>query len=99
MISLQVRYGGEVVGSIPIYITHHGWYVKALVKSKNLSDQNQTGHVWRNSRLGAIGHDVASVDSTVNQNLQVLVVADTDEELLAGEFIVLEHVILELIEQ
>lgn len=98
-IRLQLSYGGELVCELPIYITHSGWYVKALLKPHNGDDQENTGHIWRNSKHGTVGYGVSTVNSLVDKDLEISVVADTEDDIIAGEFIVLEHVLLELIEQ
>jgi hypothetical protein len=95
MAMISIRYGGTVIGSIPIGINRHGHLVTATIKGADDAGA-QTGHIWRlsNDNIGAGGGSSAE-DSTADQLLEIIITPDDADEFQDGDYLVLETLKLE----
>lgn len=80
-IFLDLEYGGQVVASAPIELTNQGHVVRALISAEGNS-LTQTGHIWFPSKFGGVGHGMSGVNSEVDQQLRILLRAETNADLV-----------------
>ena len=97
MARLQILYKGTIVGQVPITVDHKGHCVK--VAFSGFGDENaQVCHTWKTTKNGFLDRGGSSLDSTTDGILEIRILPDSATELLIGDFIVLEHVFIALIE-
>jgi hypothetical protein len=79
MATLSIKYGGQTLGSISIAVTRFGHYVKATISGGD-DELLQLGHIWKNTLVGDVGRGRATVDSTGDHDLEIVIAADSEDE-------------------
>lgn len=97
MAKLQITYKGVLLAQVPVNIDQKGHCVKATLAG--FADENvQICHMWKTTKNGFLDRGGSSLDSTTDGTLEIRIVPDDANELARGDFIVLEHVSIYLME-
>jgi len=94
---IQVVYKGTTLTQVPVTIDHKGHCIKVALSGRGEEDA-QICHMWKTTKNGVTDRGTSSLDSTTDGTLEIKFLPEDDEELLIGDFIVLEHVFIFKIE-
>lgn len=97
MATLELRYGGVTFAAAEVLIRKRGYYLKGLLSQKGY---RQVGHLYM--MAGPSGQantnpNAAVVDASVDQELEIVLIPESDEEFTQYDFLILKSLVVELL--
>lgn len=98
MATLELRYGGVTFATAEVLIRRRGYYLEAMLNQSGVS--GQVGHMWMMAGPSGQVNSVPNpsfVDSSQDQELEIVLIPESEEEFTRFDFLTLRSLTVELL--